>query len=278
MIRPMFNQPYEALQRALDHIVSRRAAGFADRLRSATGEASPDAEAPGAATDVVQSGAQSGAQPSLGDPNVQGWLDSYYSQMRAANPFFGSGGVDATTSYQAAAGAPNQYTADTVYGPDQIYGQALANQVGNAYAAMTGADPASFTSQLPGAPSTQAQQLYDKMLAHQNALKLESGQPIDTAAYWSDPGPLTINGHTYTSEQLGYAGPGQSSGAEPIYISQAHQVAGTDTFRVPGYTGTVQGIQPGRYYTLEQLQQAGLPAGQPDAQVHPGSWASAGSV
>ena len=112
------------------------------------------------------------------------------------------------------------------------------------------------------------------MLAHQNALKLQSGQPIDTAAYWSDPGPLTIHGHTYTSEQLGYAGAAQSSGPEPIFISQSLQVAGTNTFTVPGYTGTVSGIQPGRYYTLEQLQQAGLPAGQPDAQMHPGSWAT----
>jgi hypothetical protein len=29
--------------------------------------------------------------------------------------------------------------------------------------------------------------------------------------------------------------------------------------------------QPGRYYTLQQLEQAGLKAGQPDAQFHPGS-------
>lgn len=212
------------------------------------------------------------AQTKLGDPDVQAWLNSTYAEQGAANPFLGVGGISAATSFLPADGAATKYQADSIYGPDQIYAQALANQVGNAYAAMTGENPASFTSQLPGIPSVQAQQMYDKMLAHENALKLESGQPIDTAAYWSDPGPLTINGHTYSAKELGYAGAAQSSGPEPIYISQSNQVAGTNTFTVPGYTGTVSGIQPGRYYTLQQLEQAGLPTGQPDAQIYPGSW------
>ncbi|MGA3044180.1 MAG: hypothetical protein ABSF54_25675, partial [Bryobacteraceae bacterium] len=122
----------------------------------------------------------------------------------------------------------------------------------------------------PGIPATAAQQAYDALLANENAQRLASGQPIDTAAYWSDPGPVSYDGVTYTSQELGYAGPGQSSGAEPIYISQA--IPGTNTFAVPGYSGTVTGIEPNRYYTLQQLEQAGLQAGQPDAQFHPGSW------
>src|ERR1022692_977981 len=66
--------------------------------------------------------------------------------------------------------------------------------------------------------------------------------------------------------------------ALPIYISQANQIQGTNTFSVPGYTGTVTGIQPGLYYTLQQLEQAGLQSGQPDAQFHPGSWTTTQSA
>jgi hypothetical protein len=159
-----------------------------------------------------------------------------------------------------------------VYGPEQIFTQAMANQAGNDFASKTGDNPAQFTSQLPGLPTAQAQNEYDSSLALENAQRLSTGQPIDTAAYWSDPGPLNYMGNTYTSQELGYAGPGQSSGPEPIYISQGDQIRETGTYSVPGYSGTVTGIQPNRYYTLQQLEQAGLKSGQPDAQFHPGSW------
>ncbi len=202
-------------------------------------------------------------QPALGDPDVQGWLNSYYTQQGAPNA--------ANTSYQPATGAPNNYPDGSVYGPDQIFAQALANQDGNVFATMAGSNAAQFTSQLPGVPSQQAQQEFDRRLALENVSRLQSGQPIDTTAYWSDPGPITTGGVTYTSKELGYAGPGQSSGPQPIYISIADKVAG-GAFTVPGYSGTVTGVQPGRYYTLAQLEQAGLKTGQPDGQFHPGSW------
>jgi hypothetical protein len=204
------------------------------------------------------------AQASLGDPDVQGWLTSFYAEQGDASA--------ANTSYQPAAGAANNFPTGSVFGPDAIFAQALANQDGNAYAAMTGDNPAGFTSQLPGIPTEQAQQQFDQRLALENLGRLQSGQPIDTTAYWSDPGPITTGGVTYTSQDLGYAGPGQSSGPQPIYLSQANEYAGTNTFAVPGYSGTVAGLQAGRYYTLQQLEQAGLKAGQPDAQFHPGSW------
>lgn len=204
------------------------------------------------------------AQISLVDPDVQGWLDSYWTERGAAS--------EANVSYQPANGAANNFPAGSVYGPDAIYAQALANQNGNSFAGMTGDNPVEFTSQLPGIPSQQAQQEFDRRLALENLDRLQSGQPIDTTAYWSDPGPITTGGVTYTAQELGYAGPGQSSGAQPIYISDANRLQGTDTFSVPGYAGAVTGIQPGRYYTLQQLEQAGLKAGQPDGQFHPGSW------
>jgi hypothetical protein len=211
------------------------------------------------------------AQTSLGIPDVQGFLNSYYAEQSAADPTAGVSGLSANTSYQPAAGAGNNFPTGSVYGPDAIYTQALANQVGNAFASMTGDNPAEFTSQLPGIPTLQAQQQFDQRLANENALRLASGQPIDTTAYWSNPGSITVGGTTYTAQELGYAGPGQSSGPQPIYISSANQV-GANTFSVPGYNGTVTGIQPGRYYTLQQLEQAGLKSGQPDAQFQPGSW------
>jgi hypothetical protein len=210
------------------------------------------------------------AQTSLGDPDVQGWLNSYYAEMGVASA--------ANTPYQAAPGAGSRYSADSVYGPDQIYTQAVYNQGGYDFAALTGGNPANFTSQLPGIPATPAQKAYDSLLALDNAQRLASGQPIDTGAYWSDPGPTSYGGHMYTSKELGYAGPGQSSGPEPIYISQGNQVPGTNTFSVPGYSGTVTGIKPDCYYTLQQLEQAGLKAGQPDAQFHPGSWTTTQST
>ncbi|HXM40247.1 MAG TPA: hypothetical protein VN924_03295 [Bryobacteraceae bacterium] len=201
---------------------------------------------------------------SLGDPDVQGWLNSYYAEQGAPS--------DANISYQPAAGAGNNYAAGTVYSPDAIYTQALANQDGNSFATSMGDNAAEFTSQLPGIPSQQVQQQFDQDLALENAGRLASGQAIDTTAYWSDPGSITMGGQTYTAQQLGYAGPGQSSGPLPIYISEADRNAGTDTFSVGGYTGTVTGIQPGKFYTLQQLEQAGLPAGQSSGQFQPGSW------
>ena len=204
------------------------------------------------------------ATTSLGDPDVQDWLNSYWKQQGSP--------PDATLDYQPAANAGNNYPAGTVYGPDAVYTQAVANQIGNSFAAMTGLDASKMTSQLPGIPSEQVQQEYDQALAIENAGRLASGQAIDTAAYWADPGSIDFEGHTYTAQQLGYAGPGQSSGPEPIFISQVDQIAGTNTFSVPGYTGTVTGIQPGKYYTLKQLEDAGLPSGQTVAQDQPGSW------
>lgn len=204
------------------------------------------------------------AGTSLGDPNVQGWLNTYYAEQGSPS--------DANISYQPATGAGNNYGPSAVYGPDAIYSQALANQDGNSFAGSTGGSAAGLTSQLPGIPSQQVQQAFDQTLALENAGRLSSGQAIDTSAYWSDPGSITMGGKTYTSQQLGYAGPAQSSGPEPIYISEADRIPGTDTFSVGGYTGTVTGIQPGNSYTLQQLEQAGLPAGQPEGQFQPGSW------
>ncbi|MGD0364953.1 MAG: hypothetical protein ABSC93_29085 [Bryobacteraceae bacterium] len=208
-------------------------------------------------------------QTSLGDPDIVGWLDG-------GNPAYATAAANA--DYEAAPGAGNNYAAGTVYGPDAVYQQALDNIIGNSFASLTGQNPAQCTSQLPGIATPQAQQTFDQRLAEENAGRLASGQPIDTTAYWADPGPMTVNGITYTSQELGYAGPGQSSGPQPIFISQANQIPGTNTFSVPCYNGTVSGIQPGRYYTLQQLEKAGLPAGQADGQAHPGSWTLTQSV
>jgi len=296
MIQAVNGQPSGAPSLSLNQFASRFVSEFAEYLKSASTagpatqaaakpvEILPDADNAPLAASHTASPAASSTTPSatsstgssttstdLGDPDIQGWLNTFYSE----GPQTAGGSGDpaaAAISYQAAAGAGSNYTSDTIYGPDQVYAQAVANQCGNSFATMTGQDPVNFTSQLPGIPDQQAQDTWDNMLAYENAVRLESGQPIDTSAYWSDPGPRTINGHTYTSQQLGYAGPCQSSGPEPIWISQADQVPGTDTFNVPGYQGTVSGIQPGRYYTLAQLQQAGLPSGQPDTQYYPGSW------
>jgi len=264
MIQAMYNQSLDVVERPPSHPAARSdtfRAWFSTATATDTlGTAPPAASANSAS---APESTVSAAGTSLGDPDVQGWLNTYYTEqgdLSAAN-----------TSYQPATGAGNNFAVGGVWGPDAIFAQALANQAGNAFASMTGDNPAEFTSQLPGIPTQQAQQQFDQMLAIENAERLASGQPIDTTAYWSDPGPITLDGVTYTSQQLGYAGPGQSSGPEPIYVSQANQV-GTDTYSVPGYNGTVTNIQPGRYYTLQQLEQAGLTAGQPDAQFHPGSW------
>jgi hypothetical protein len=267
MIQAMYNQRLEVLERPPGQTAA-GSANFAELFGDATKTATQGAALSAAFADSV-SGPVSpvpAAETSLGDPDVQGWLNSYYAERGAASA--------ANTSYQPATGAGNNFPAGSVYGPDAIYAQALANQVGNSYASLTGDNAAEFTSQLPGIPSQPAQQEFDRRLALENLQRLESGQPIDTTAYWSDPGAITTGGHTYTSQELGYAGPGQSSGPQPIYISIANQIQGTDTFSVPGYTGTVTGIQPGRYYTLQQLEQAGLKSGQPDAQFHPGSWST----
>lgn len=211
------------------------------------------------------------AQGTLGDPDVQDWLNSYYKERAATNPQ--ESASDANVPYQPAAGkGVDSYPAGSVYGPDQVYVQALYNQNDGLFSTLMGQDPSSAMSQLPGIPTQAAQQAWDQQLAVMNAQRLASGQPIDTSAYWSDPGSLNYDGHVYTSAELGYAGPGQSSGPEPIYISSGNQIPGTNNFMVPGYSGIVTGIQPNKFYTLQQLEQAGLKAGQPDTQYHPGSW------
>ena len=202
----------------------------------------------------------------LGEPDVQDWLDSYWTQQGAPS--------EAELSFQPAANAGSNFPAGTVYGPGAIYTQALDNQIGNSFATLTGMNPAGLTGQLPGVPTQQVQQEFDQALAIENAGRLASGQAIDTAAYWADPGSINFEGHTYTAQELGYVGPGKSSGPEPIFISTCNQIIGTDTFSVPGYNGTVTGIQPGKYYTLAQLEAAGLPAGQPNEQLQPGSWST----
>jgi len=282
MIEAMHHQIFEVVERSLEHAPSQRTNDFAELFGSAAADTQPNPikQLPGSQPDPgLPNPAQPnpikqlpGSQTDPGQPNVAAWLTSYYAQQQKANPAWGSAGPTASTSFQPAAGAGESTLDMGLYGPDAIYSQALANQIGNSFASMTGADPASCTAQLPGIPNQQNQAAFDSSLAYTNAQRLESGQPIDTAAYWSDPGSLTINGHTYTSKQLGYAGPGQSSGPEPIYISESNQIAGTKTFSVPGYTGTVTGVQAGRFYTLQQLEQAGLPSGQADAQFEPGSW------
>jgi hypothetical protein len=256
MFQTMNDRRFEVPEKPLEQT----AAGKADfsELFGDAAKAATQSQAPPAAP------AASVSDP-LGDPDVQGWLTGFYAEEGAPS-------ASANTSYQPAAGAVSNYPAGSIYGPDAIYAQAFANQAGNAFAGMTGDNPAQFTSQLPGVPSQQAQQEFDRRLAQENLGRLQSGQPIDTTAYWSDPGSITTGGVTYTSKQLGYAGPAQSSGPQPIYISDANRTPGTDTFSVGGYAGTVKGIQPGRYYTLQQLEQAGLPKGQPDGQFHPGSW------
>lgn len=271
MIQAIYNRLLEVLDRPLGHTAPGNE-GFAELFGHAAKTANRGAGQPAASTDSVSDPPHtlSAAQTSLGAPDVQGWLDSYYVEKGAAN--------SATVSYQPAPGAGDNFPAGSVYGPDAVFAQALANQAGNAFASMTGNNAAEFTSQLPGIPSQPVQQEFDRRLALENLQRLESGQPVDTTAYWSDPGPITTGGKTYTSQDLGYAGPGQSSGPQPIYISRANRIQGADTYSVPGYAGSVTGIQPGRYYTLKQLEQAGLKAGQPDAQFHPGSWSATQSV
>jgi hypothetical protein len=274
MIQAMSNQRFEGIERPLGQTAA-GSADFAELFGDATTTPTWGAARPAATADSLSSLASTvpasgtpntvpATAGSLGDPNVQTWLNSFYTEIGA--PTF------ANTPYQAAPGAPSNYSADSVYGPDQIYTQALYNQGAYLFANLTGGNPAASMTQLPGIPSAQAQQDWDRLLALGNAQRLATGQAIDTAAYWSDPGTISFEGQTYTAQELGYAGPGQSSGPEPIYISQNDQVPGTNTFTVPGYSGTVKGLQPNCYYTLQQLEQAGLKSGQPDAQYHPGSW------
>jgi len=97
------------------------------------------------------------AQATLGDPDVQGWLNTYYAQIGDS--------TDAAISDQPATGAGNNYPDGSVYGPDAIYTQALDNQIGNSFAGLTGANAADYTGQLPGIPSPQAQQQSDQELA-----------------------------------------------------------------------------------------------------------------
>jgi hypothetical protein len=267
MIEPMYNLYLETLERSVGATAGHRSTDFAELFGDATKantqsvdqRATPADSTPGPVT------AAPAAQASLADPDVQGWLTSYHTEM-------GDTANASNVSYQPAPGAGNNFPAGSVFGPDAIYTQALDNQIGNSFAGLTGENPGDYTSQLPGIPSQQAQQTFDQALALENAQRLATGNAIDTNAYWSDPGPVTYGGTTYSSQELGYAGQGQSSGPQPIYISVANQVQGTNTFTVPGYSGTVTGIQAGCYYTLQQLEQAGLQAGQADAQFHPGSW------
>jgi hypothetical protein len=267
MIQAISNQSFAAQGRPPDPMLAGKVDDFAEFFGDATravpkpAVSVPAVPVPAAS---VSAASASAAQTSLGDPDVQGWLTSFYTEYGNASA--------ANISYQAAPGAGANFPTGSVFGPDAIFSQALANQDGNAFATMAGDSPASFTSQLPGIPTQAAQQEFDRRLSLENLERLQSGQPIDTTAYWSDPGPITTGGVTYTSQELGYAGPGQSSGPQPIYISSTGQVPGTDSYSVPGYTGTVTGIQPDRYYTMAQLEQAGLQSGQPDAQFHPGSW------
>ncbi len=206
----------------------------------------------------------------LGQPDIQSWLKSYYQELSANDPFLSANA--SSTPYAAPDGAANNYPSGSVYGPDQVFTQALYNQNGYQFASETGQNASEFTSQLPGVPSLAVQQQFDSDLALENAERLASGQAIDTAAYWSDPGSLSYDGHLYTAQELGYSGPAQSSGAEPIFISDSDKIAGTNTYSVPGYSGTVTGLKPNGWYTLQQLEEAGLKSGQPDAQFHPGSW------
>jgi hypothetical protein len=267
MIQAIENQRFENMDRLPGQAVAGStdfAALFGEAAKTAT-QAAVSEKVPTPSTPTAPT-APATAAASLGDPDVQGWLNSFYAEQ-------GDAGA-ANLSYQPAAGAGNNFPAGSVFGPDAIFAQALANQDGNAFAQLTGDNPAGFTSQLPGLPTQQAQQEFDRRLSLENLERLQTGQPIDTTAYWSDPGPITTGGVTYTSQELGYAGPGQSSGPQPIYISPANEYGNSGTFAVPGYSGTVTGIQPGRFYTLQELEQAGLQAGQPDAQFHPGSWST----
>lgn len=270
MIEAMHIQRYEVMEKPPGQITASGtdfAALFGDAAAQAP--AAPRSASPGDTTGNPTH-TLPGTQPTLGAPDVQDWLTSYYTEQGDASA--------AQASYVPAQGAGNNYPSGSVYGPDQIFAQALANQDGQGFATLAGDNPAEFTSQLPGIPSTQAQQQFDQRLALENLGRLQSGQPIDTTAYWSDPGPITTGGVTYTSQELGYAGPGQSSGPQPIYISTSNQLQGSDKFSVPGYNGTVSGLQPDRYYTLQQLEKAGLPPGQADGQFHPGSWTETPSV
>ncbi|HTT64475.1 MAG TPA: hypothetical protein VMG35_21635, partial [Bryobacteraceae bacterium] len=215
MIHAMYNQRFEVFERP----PGQTAAGSAD-FAALFGDAAKTAGQ--GLTQSTPTDAAPAAQTSLGDPDIQDWLNSYYAERGDPD--------SASIPWQPAAGAGSNYNADSLYGPDQIYTQALYNQNGYLFATQTGMNPANLTSQLPPIPSEAVQNEYDHLLATQNAERLASGQPIDTAAYWSDPGPVTLNGVTYTSQELGYAGPGQSSGPEPIYISIGHQIPGTDKF------------------------------------------------
>src|ERR1039457_732456 len=221
MIQAMYNQRLEVMERPPSHPAV-ESANFAELFGDATKTGAQVAALPAASAVSDPVSTVPPAQTSLGDPDVQGWLNSYYTEEGAPS-------ASANTSYQPAQGAGSNFPAGSIFGPDAIFAQALANQAGNAFATMTGDNPAGFTSQLPGIPTPQAQQEFDRRLALENVDRLQSGQPIDTTAYWSDPGPITTGGVTYTSQQLGYAGPGQSSGPQPIYISQANQIQGTNT-------------------------------------------------
>jgi len=278
MIQALHNQLVTAIERPRAQS-STSSGDFEDLFEDAAQSAKTDTSSPASsmATSTPASTASSTTaaattSTTLGEPDVQAWLTSYYTELAATNPTISA--QEANIPFQPTSGDATNYPAGSVYGPDQVFTQALYNQNAGEFATETGQDPNNFMSQLPGVPSAAAQQNWDWDLAINNAQRLANGQAIDTAAYWSDPGSINYDGVTYTAQQLGYAGPGQSSGPEPIYISQSDQVQGTNEYTVPGYSGTVTGIQPNCYYTLQELQQAGLPSGQPDAQYNPGSWST----
>src|ERR1039457_3414233 len=197
MIQAMYNQRLEVMERPPSHPAV-ESANFAELFGDATKTGAQVAALPAASAVSDPVSTVPPAQTSLGDPDVQGWLNSYYTEEGAPS-------ASANTSYQPAQGAGSNFPAGSIFGPDAIFAQALANQAGNAFATMTGDNPAGFTSQLPGIPTPQAQQEFDRRLALENVDRLQSGQPIDTTAYWSDPGPITTGGVFRSATDLYFA-------------------------------------------------------------------------
>ena len=196
MIQAMYNHRIEAMERAPSQSTA-GSADFAELFGDATRTAISRAIAPAVSAGPASPAASTvpAAQTSLGQPDVQGWLNTYDLQ---SNKYIagiqldslGNGAVAiqknsgaATTSYQPAQGAANNFPTGSVFGPDAIFAQAFANQAGNAFATMTGNSAEQFTSQLPGTPSEASQQEFDRRLALENLGRLQSGQPIDTTAY-----------------------------------------------------------------------------------------------
>lgn len=206
MIQAMHNQLATPIERP--HTQGSSPVGnFEELFGDATKTATEGTSQSATATTPAASGSTS-TPATLGEPDVQGWLTSYYTEMAATNPLMSP--LEANVPFQPASGATNNYSSGSVYGPDQVFTQAVYNQNGYCFASLTGQNPSNFMSQLPGIPTQAAQKEYDTILALTNAQRLATGQPIDTAAYWSDPGSVSYDAVTYTAQELGYAGPGQS--------------------------------------------------------------------